>query len=61
MGDETKGHGPVPRSLPDPGAGERAEGIAEQAAQAARRKVVVDAAREIADRSAQLNERLRDR
>jgi hypothetical protein len=61
MGDEAKGHGPVPRSLHDAGSGEPAKGIAELAAQADRRKVVVDAAREIADRSAQLNERLRDR
>jgi hypothetical protein len=61
MSDEAKGHGRMPRSLPDAGASKPVDGIAEQTDGADRRRIVAAAAREIAERSAHLNERLRDR
>jgi hypothetical protein len=61
MSDEAKGHGPVQRSLPDAGTAEPLDVTVEQADRADRRKIVVDTAHEIAQRSAQLNARLRER
>jgi hypothetical protein len=63
MSDEAafiQGEGRLQRTSPDGDSAERVAGIPEQTDKADRRKIAADAAREIAERSAQLNERLRE-
>jgi hypothetical protein len=55
-----RGDGLPQHTSPDGSSAERVVGTAGQTYEAARRKIVADAAREIANRSAQQNERLRE-
>jgi hypothetical protein len=61
MSDETEfgqGEGPLQQTSPGGGSAERVDGVRETD-RADHRRIVADAAREIANRSAELNERLR--
>jgi hypothetical protein len=63
MSDETEfiqGEGRLQRTSPGGGSAERVAGTGEQTDRADRRRTIADAAHEIAKRSAELNERLRE-